>query len=380
MTTLGGETRGRGGQRRRGLLRAALHGRVVSHADRLAGQRPGQPAGRRPADRRRPGESGRSGAGRPAAPAAWSWTPTARCCWPASPAMSWPSCPPIPSSRCWRRPSGRCRWPPAASCRRGTISGNWWRPMPSNWPRISAPPAAAASKAPSSSPRPCAAAATTSTWPPSADGPSDGRAGCHRGADLLSTKAAEIHPFTRIEGPCYVGKQSILLGAKCRQGNTIGPMCRVGGEVEHSILQGYTNKYHDGFLGHAYVGQWVNLGAGTTNSDLRNDYGRVKVVLDGRTAIDTGSNKMGALIGDHTKTCHRHAAEHRRLRGGHGPTGHARRAAAEVHSLVRLGAQGGDRAKGRAKRRLYDTARRRWPAAAPPGPRPTRRCGTRCIR
>ena len=73
--------------------------------------------------------------------------------------------------------------------------------------------------------------------------------------------------------------------------------------MEQSILHGYTNKYHDGFLGHAYVGQWVNLGAGTTNSDLRNDYGRVKVVLDGRTAIDTGSNKVGALIGDHVKTC-----------------------------------------------------------------------------
>jgi UDP-N-acetylglucosamine diphosphorylase/glucosamine-1-phosphate N-acetyltransferase len=116
-------------------------------------------------------------------------------------------------------------------------------------------------------------------------------------------EGAEIQPFTRIEGPCYVGKQSILLGAKCRRGNTIGPVCRVGGEVEQSILHGYTNKYHDGFLGHAYVGQWVNLGAGTTNSDLRNDYGRVKVVLDGRTAIDTGSNKVGALIGDHVKTC-----------------------------------------------------------------------------
>ncbi len=116
-------------------------------------------------------------------------------------------------------------------------------------------------------------------------------------------EGAEIQPFTRIEGPCYVGKQSILLGAKCRRGNTIGPACRVGGEVEQSILHGYINKYHDGFLGHAYVGPWVNLGAMTTNSDLRNDYGRVKVVLDGRTAIDTGSNKVGALIGDHVKTC-----------------------------------------------------------------------------
>jgi len=113
---------------------------------------------------------------------------------------------------------------------------------------------------------------------------------------------AEIHPFTRIEGPCYIGPKSILLGAKCREGNSIGPMCRVGGEVEESIIHGYSNKYHDGFLGHAYVGQWVNLGALTTNSDLKNDYSTVSVMLDGKHAIDTGSTKVGALIGDHTKT------------------------------------------------------------------------------
>jgi UDP-N-acetylglucosamine diphosphorylase/glucosamine-1-phosphate N-acetyltransferase len=113
---------------------------------------------------------------------------------------------------------------------------------------------------------------------------------------------AEIHPFTRIEGPCYIGKKSILLGAKCREGMSIGPMCRVGGEVEESILQGWSNKYHDGFLGHAYVGEWVNLGAGTTNSDLKNDYSSVSVSLDGRGSIDTGSTKVGCLIGDHTKT------------------------------------------------------------------------------
>jgi UDP-N-acetylglucosamine diphosphorylase/glucosamine-1-phosphate N-acetyltransferase len=112
----------------------------------------------------------------------------------------------------------------------------------------------------------------------------------------------EVHPFTRIEGPCYVGKKSILLGAKCREGNSIGPVCRVGGEVEESIIQGYSNKYHDGFLGHAYVGEWVNLGALTTNSDLKNDYTTVSVCLDGKRSIDTGSTKVGSLIGDHTKT------------------------------------------------------------------------------
>ncbi|MCK4626963.1 MAG: hypothetical protein KAV00_16745, partial [Phycisphaerae bacterium] len=112
----------------------------------------------------------------------------------------------------------------------------------------------------------------------------------------------EVHPFTRIEGPCYVGRKSILLGAKCREGNSIGPVCRIGGEVEESIIQGYSNKYHDGFLGHAYVGEWVNLGALTTNSDLKNDYSDVSVMLDGRRPIDTGSTKVGSLIGDHTKT------------------------------------------------------------------------------
>jgi UDP-N-acetylglucosamine diphosphorylase/glucosamine-1-phosphate N-acetyltransferase len=115
-------------------------------------------------------------------------------------------------------------------------------------------------------------------------------------------EGVEVHPFTRIEGPCYVGKHSILLGAKCREGNSIGPMCRVGGEIEETILQGYSNKYHDGFLGHAYLGEWVNLGAMTTNSDLKNDYSTVSVVLDGKTPIASGSTKVGSLIGDHTKT------------------------------------------------------------------------------
>ena len=115
-------------------------------------------------------------------------------------------------------------------------------------------------------------------------------------------EGAEIHPFTRIEGPCYIGKHSILYGAKCREGNSIGPNCRVGGEVEESIIHGHSNKYHDGFLGHAYVGEWVNLGALTTNSDLKNDYSNVSMTLDGRKPIDTGSKKVGALIGDHTKT------------------------------------------------------------------------------
>jgi UDP-N-acetylglucosamine diphosphorylase/glucosamine-1-phosphate N-acetyltransferase len=112
----------------------------------------------------------------------------------------------------------------------------------------------------------------------------------------------DVHPFTRIEGPCYVGEKSILLGAKVREGCSIGPMCRVGGEVEESIIHGYSNKYHDGFLGHAYVGEWVNLGALTTNSDLKNDYGDVSVIMPGNKTLKTGSTKVGSFIGDHVKT------------------------------------------------------------------------------
>jgi hypothetical protein len=86
-----------------------------------------------------------------------------------------------------------------------------------------------------------------------------------------------------------------------RAGTTFGPQCRIGGEVEASIVLGHSNKNHDGFLGHAYVGEWVNLAAGTYTSDLRNDYGPVRVMVDGRL-VATGRTKVGCFLGDHTKT------------------------------------------------------------------------------
>ena len=110
-----------------------------------------------------------------------------------------------------------------------------------------------------------------------------------------------IQAFTRLEGPCHVGRGSQLFRANVREGTSIGPICRVGGEVEGSILHGYVNKYHDGFLGHSYVCPWVNLGAMTTNSDLKNDYSPVKVPLRG-DSITSGELKVGCFIGDHTKT------------------------------------------------------------------------------
>jgi len=118
---------------------------------------------------------------------------------------------------------------------------------------------------------------------------------------VVIDEGAEVHPHTRIEGPGYIGKKTIVVGGKIREGCSIGPVCRVGGEVEESIIHGYSNKYHDGFLGHAYVGEWVNLGALTTNSDLKNDYTGVKVRV--RSAlVDSEDTKVGSFIGDHTKT------------------------------------------------------------------------------
>ncbi len=121
-----------------------------------------------------------------------------------------------------------------------------------------------------------------------------------RPGPVILDRGAVVQSFTRLEGPCYVGPDCLLLGAKLR-GGTLGPKCRVGGEFEASIMQGFANKYHDGFLGHSYVGSWVNLAAGTQVSDLRNDYGEVNM-FTAAGKIATGQTKVGAFLGDHTKT------------------------------------------------------------------------------
>jgi len=104
-----------------------------------------------------------------------------------------------------------------------------------------------------------------------------------------------------IEGPCYIGANSVVDSARLRAGSVLGPVCRVGGEVEASIFHGYVNKHHEGFIGHSYLGEWVNLGAMTTNSDLKNNYSEVKVRFRDKI-ISTGTIKFGCIIGDHTKT------------------------------------------------------------------------------
>ena len=109
-----------------------------------------------------------------------------------------------------------------------------------------------------------------------------------------------VRAFTRLAGPAYVGEQSTLLGGPY-EAVSVGPVCRVHGEVEESVVLGYSNKAHDGFLGHAYLGRWVNLGALTTNSDLKNNYGTIRMWTPEGEA-DTGLIKLGCLLGDHVKT------------------------------------------------------------------------------
>ena len=118
---------------------------------------------------------------------------------------------------------------------------------------------------------------------------------------VIIDKEAVVGPLSFVEGPCYIGPGTRIFRGNVRGGCTFGPMCRIGGEVEQSIFHGFTNKYHDGFMGHAYLGSWVNLGALTTNSDLKNNYRSISVTLNGRE-VDTGHLKIGSFIGDHSKT------------------------------------------------------------------------------
>lgn len=115
-------------------------------------------------------------------------------------------------------------------------------------------------------------------------------------------RGAVIQSGARIEGPAYVGEDSVVVGgAQIRRGSVMGPNCRVGGEMDASIMHGFSNKYHFSFLSHSYVGEWVNVGAGFISSNLKNTYGTIKANV-GERLIDTGMTKYGCLIADHAKT------------------------------------------------------------------------------
>jgi UDP-N-acetylglucosamine diphosphorylase/glucosamine-1-phosphate N-acetyltransferase len=120
-----------------------------------------------------------------------------------------------------------------------------------------------------------------------------------RNGAVVLDQGSEIRSGTRIEGPTYVGPATKVLGGFIR-GCVFGPECRVRGEVAVSVFMGYANKSHEGFVGHSVVGAWVNLGAGTTTSNLKNTYGRVRLEVEGER-IETGRTNLGTLFGDHAK-------------------------------------------------------------------------------
>jgi UDP-N-acetylglucosamine diphosphorylase/glucosamine-1-phosphate N-acetyltransferase len=115
-------------------------------------------------------------------------------------------------------------------------------------------------------------------------------------------QSVKILPHAFVAGPATIGDGTVVRAGTRIYGQTaIGPVCKVAGEIEHSIFQSHANKAHDGYVGHSFIGSWVNLGAGTTTSNLKNTYGNVKAVIDGKS-VDSGRMFLGLTAGDHVKT------------------------------------------------------------------------------
>ncbi|MBK8946531.1 MAG: glucose-1-phosphate thymidylyltransferase [Ignavibacteriae bacterium] len=104
-----------------------------------------------------------------------------------------------------------------------------------------------------------------------------------------------------IQGPVFIGEETIVkMSATIYHNTSVGKVSKIGGEIENTIIHSYSNKQHNGFLGNSYLGSWVNLGAGTTNSDLKNNYGTIKVLINNQQ-IDSGKQFVGLTMGDHSK-------------------------------------------------------------------------------
>jgi glucose-1-phosphate thymidylyltransferase len=123
-----------------------------------------------------------------------------------------------------------------------------------------------------------------------------------RGGPILLEAGAKVGPYTLLQGPALIGRSArVLEHSAIKDGVVLGHTTKVGGEVEASIIEPYTNKQHHGFLGHSYLGSWINLGAGTCNSDLKNTYGMVNMRYGDRK-VQTGMQFVGAFIGDYSKS------------------------------------------------------------------------------
>lgn len=118
---------------------------------------------------------------------------------------------------------------------------------------------------------------------------------------IIIDEDSKIGPFSSLTGPLYIGKRCSIKPSANISKSVISHVCNVGGEIKGSIMHTYSNKSHEGYLGDSMVGSWVNLGAGTNVSNLKNNYHQIKVSWDGNS-YDTGRQFLGCLIGDHTKT------------------------------------------------------------------------------
>src|SRR3972149_4416313 len=120
-----------------------------------------------------------------------------------------------------------------------------------------------------------------------------------RQGPVVVEQHAYVMSGSRLEGPVYVGPGTQVLGGAIRA-SVLGPRCKVRGEVSAAVFLGYSNKAHEGYVGHSVIGRWVNLGAGTTTSDLKNTYGPVRLRLPSGTG-ETGRQFLGSLIADHAQ-------------------------------------------------------------------------------
>ncbi|KAF0153431.1 MAG: glucose-1-phosphate thymidylyltransferase-like protein [Ignavibacteria bacterium] len=119
---------------------------------------------------------------------------------------------------------------------------------------------------------------------------------------IYISKGVHIMSHSLIQGPVFIGEDTVVKAhASIYHDTSIGEVCKVGGEIEASIIHSHSNKQHEGFLGHAYLGSWINLGASTNNSDLKNNYSSVSVLIKGKN-VDTKSQFVGLIMGDHSKT------------------------------------------------------------------------------
>lgn len=119
---------------------------------------------------------------------------------------------------------------------------------------------------------------------------------------ILLDENVKVGPFCYLSGPVYAGAGArVIEHAALKDGVSVGHTVKLGGEVEASVIEPYTNKQHHGFLGHSYLGSWINLGAGTCNSDLKNTYGKINIHY-GDNKVATGMQFLGCFMGDYSKT------------------------------------------------------------------------------